>query len=319
MSKYLTIDNGRRDTKFPILHRDLWENYLEQRSNIWAAEEVDLGSDTLEGIPTNEREMLKNLLAFFGVSDTLVQDNLNDEIVAEFSTIEELKSLYTYINYIEDVHSETYSLLIEALFTNINEKDEMFRAIETNPIVAKKVAWAQKWLNDGDIIQRVVAFSLLEGMGFSSTFAMIMFFRLRYPQLTGLGQANELILQDEVLHMHTGINLYKKYVKPEYKLDPSVIREMILDCYETEKAFVLEIYGDNNVPGMPKDKTIQYIQYVTDSLLGYYDLEYEFKVSQPFDFMASFSIVERNNFFEVKTGEYSRLENIGGSLRKNDF
>jgi ribonucleoside-diphosphate reductase beta chain len=156
-------------------------------------------------------------------------------------------------------------------------------------------------------------------MGFSSTFAMLMFFRMRYPQLSGLGQANELILQDEVLHMHLGINMYNKYLKDEYKLPDSEIKEMILGCYETEKVFVESIYSGNYVLGLDKDKLIQYIQYVTDSLLIYYNIETVFKVEQPFDFMASFSIVERQNFFETKGGEYNRLTNIGGDLTTDDF
>lgn len=319
MCKYLKIDNGDRDTKFPIIHNELWEFYKKQQAKIWTAEELDLSKDTLDGIPPEEVVILKNLLAFFGVSDTLVQDNLADEIISEFSQIEEIKSNYVYQAYIEDVHSETYSLLIEQLIDNEEEKQAMFKAIRTNPVVAAKVKWAQKWLEEGSIIQRLVAFSLLEGMGFSSTFAMLMFFRMRYPQLVGLGQANELILQDEVLHMHLGINMYNKYIKDEYKLPAEEIKEMILGCYETEKIFVESIYSGSYVLGLDKDKVIQYIQYVTDSLLIYYNIEPVFKVEQPFDFMASFSIVERQNFFETKGGEYNRLTNIGGALTTDDF
>jgi len=319
MSKYLNIDNGDRDTKFPIIHSELWAFYKKQQSKIWTADELDLSKDTLEGIPEGEVVILKNLLAFFGVSDTLVQDNLADEIVSEFSSIEEIKSNYAYQAYIEDVHSETYSLLIEQLINNEEEKQAMFKAIQTNPIVTAKVKWAKKWLENGSIIHRVVAFSLLEGMGFSSTFAVLMFFRLQYPQLAGLGQANELILSDEVLHMHFGIKMHNDYIKKEYRLPSSEIKEMILDCYETEKLFVESIYGGSYVLGLPKDGLIQYIQYVTDSLLMYYNIESVFKVEQPFDFMASFSIVERQNFFETKGGEYNRLTNIGGSLTTDDF
>jgi ribonucleotide reductase beta subunit family protein with ferritin-like domain len=319
MSKYLNIDNGNRDTKFPVLHDKLWKFYKKQQQKIWTAEELNLSNDTLEGIPEGEVVILKNLLAFFGVSDTLVQDNLADEIVSEFSSVEEIKSNYVYQAYIEDVHSETYSLLIEQLIENEEEKQAMFQAIQTNPVVASKVKWANKWLDNGDIIQRLVAFSLLEGMGFSSTFAILMFFRLRYPQLTGLGQANELILQDEVLHMHFGINMHNKYIKKEFRLPPEEIKKMIMGCYETEKVFVESIYSGSYVLGLPKDKLIQYIQYVTDSLLMYYDIDKVFRVEQPFDFMASFSIVERQNFFETKGGEYNRLTNIGGDLTTDDF
>ena len=319
MSKYLNIDNGNRDTKFPIQHKELWDFYKQQQHNIWTAEEIDLSKDTLDGIPEDEVVILKNLLAFFGVSDTLVQDNLADEIVSEFSSVEEIKSNYIYIAYIEDVHSETYSRLIDHLIPNDEEKDAMFRALDTNPIVKAKVKWAKKWLENGSIVQRVVAFSLLEGMGFSSTFAALMFFRLRYPQLAGLGQANELILSDEVLHMHFGIEMHNKYIKQEYRLDPEDIKEMILDCYEVEKTFVESIYGNSNVLGLPKEKMIRYVQYVADNLLIYYNLPTVFKVEQPFDFMAGFSIVERQNFFEVKSGEYNRLTNIGGDLTTDDF
>jgi len=217
-------------------------------------DELDLSDDTFDGIPENEVVILKNLLAFFGVSDTIVQDNLADEIVSEFSSVEEIKSNYVYQAYIEDVHSETYSLLIEQLITNSEEKEAMFQAIKTNPVVAAKIKWAKRWLENGSIIERLVAFSLLEGMGFSSTFAMLMFFRVRYDQLNGLGQANELILQDEVLHMHFGINMHNKYIKEEYRLPPEDIRDMIMGCYETEKIFIESIYGNGHVLGLPKEK-----------------------------------------------------------------
>lgn len=319
MSKYLTIDNGFRDTKFPIIHQDIWKFYKKQQSKIWTAEEIDLSNDTIDGIPNSEVIILKNLLAFFGVSDKLVQENLADEIIAEFSSIEEIKSNYIYQAYIEDVHSETYSNLIEQLITDETEKTEMFNAMKYNEIVKVKTKWAERWLTNGTLIERVVAFSLVEGLFFSSTFAFLMFFRQKYPQLAGLGQANELILNDEVLHMQFGINMHNKYIKPEYRLDKNVIEEMILDCYESEKSFVNSIYGDNQIIGLPKHTMLQYIKYVTDSLLNYYDIEMKFKVEQPLDHMSSFSIVERQNFFEVKSGEYNRLVGLGGELYDTEF
>jgi ribonucleoside-diphosphate reductase beta chain len=319
MSKYLNITNGDRDTKFPIQHTELWDFFKKQQSKIWTAEEVSLGDDTLDGIPESEVIILKNLLAFFGVSDKLVQDNLADEIIKEFSCIEEIKSNYIYQAYIEDVHSETYSRLIDQLITDDKEKDEMFRAMETNPIVKSKVKWAEKWLKNGTLIERVVAFSLVEGLFFSSTFAFLMFFRKQYPKLAGLGQANELILTDEVLHMQFGINMHEKYIKQEYKIPKETIKEMILDCYESEKDFVNSIYGDNQIIGLPKERMLTYIKYVTDSLLGYYGIDMVFNVQQPLDHMSAFSIVERQNFFEVKSGEYNRLVGIGGNLYDDEF
>lgn len=319
MSKYLNITNGERDTKFPIYHKELWDYFKKQQHAIWTAEEVDLSKDTFEGIPDKSVHILKNLLAFFGVSDTIVQDNLADEIVSEFSSVEEIKSNYLYQAYIEDVHSEMYSRLIEQLINDDKEKFEMFNSIKTNPIVANKVKWAKKWLENGDILQRVVAFSLVEGLAFSSTFAFLMFFREKYPQLQGLGQANELILVDELMHMNFAIMLYNNYIKEEYKLPKEAIREMILDCYDTEKSFVQSIYKDGDVIGLPEDKMIQYVQYMTDNLLYYYGLPLEFNVSQPLQFMSGISLVVRQNFFEVKSGEYARVENVDGEIYSEDF
>jgi ribonucleoside-diphosphate reductase beta chain len=320
MSKYLNIDNGDRDTKFPILHKEIYDFYKKQQHKIWTAEEIDLSKDTLEGIPEGEVRIIKNLLAFFGVSDTMVQDNLADEIISEFSSVEEIKSNYVYQNYIEDVHSETYSLLIDTLITNPDEKDDMFRSMSTNPVVQKKAEWALKWLDNGSLVERVVAFSIVEGLAFSSTFSLLMYFRQRYTnKLGGLGQANELILADEVLHMHFGVNMHEKYIKEEFRVSKDKIREMILDCYETEKYFVEGIYSDSTILGLPKDSMIQYIQYVTDNLLFYYGIDLEFNVEQPLDFMASFTIVERNNFFEANSGEYGRLTNTSGPLMVDKF
>ncbi len=319
MSKYLNITNGERDTKFPIYHKELWDYYKKQQHAIWTAEEVDLSKDTFEGIPEKSVHILKNLLAFFGVSDTIVQDNLADEIVSEFSSIEEIKSNYLYQAYIEDVHSEMYSRLIDQLIRDDKEKFEMFNSIKTNTIVSDKVKWAKKWLENGSLLQRVVAFSLVEGLAFSSTFAFLMFFREKYPQLQGLGQANELILVDELMHMNFAIMLYNNYVKEELKLPKEEVREMILDCYETEKLFVKSIYKDGDVIGLAEDKMIQYVQYMTDNLLYYYGLPLEFNVSQPLQFMSGISLVVRQNFFEVKSGEYARVENVDGEIFSEDF
>ena len=319
MSKYLNITNGERDTKFPIYHKELWDYYKKQQHAIWTAEEVDLSKDTFEGIPEKSVHILKNLLAFFGVSDTIVQDNLADEIVSEFSSIEEIKSNYLYQAYIEDVHSEMYSRLIDQLIRDDKEKFEMFNSIKTNTIVSDKVKWAKKWLENGSLLQRVVAFSLVEGLAFSSTFAFLMFFREKYPQLQGLGQANELILVDELMHMNFAIMLYNNYVKEELKLPKEEVREMILDCYETEKLFVKSIYKDGGVIGLAEDKMIQYVQYMTDNLLYYYGLPLEFNVSQPLQFMSGISLVVRQNFFEVKSGEYARVENVDGEIFSEDF
>lgn len=319
MSKYLNITNGERDTKFPIYHKELWDYYKKQQHAIWTAEEVDLSKDTFEGIPEKSVHILKNLLAFFGVSDTIVQDNLADEIVSEFSSIEEIKSNYLYQAYIEDVHSEMYSRLIDQLIRDDKEKFEMFNSIKTNVIVSDKVKWAKKWLENGSLLQRVVAFSLVEGLAFSSTFAFLMFFREKYPQLQGLGQANELILVDELMHMNFAIMLYNNYVKEELKLPKEEVREMILDCYETEKLFVQSIYKDGDVIGLAEDKMIQYVQYMTDNLLYYYGLPLEFNVSQPLQFMSGISLVVRQNFFEVKSGEYTRVENVDGEIFSEDF
>ena len=319
MSKYLNITNGERDTKFPIYHKELWDYYKKQQHAIWTAEEVDLSKDTFEGIPEKSVHILKNLLAFFGVSDTIVQDNLADEIVSEFSSIEEIKSNYLYQAYIEDVHSEMYSRLIDQLIRDDKEKFEMFNSIKTNTIVSDKVKWAKKWLENGSLLQRVVAFSLVEGLAFSSTFAFLMFFREKYPQLQGLGQANELILVDELMHMNFAIMLYNNYVKEELKLPKEEVREMILDCYKTEKLFVKSIYKDGDVIGLAEDKMIQYVQYMTDNLLYYYGLPLEFNVSQPLQFMSGISLVVRQNFFEVKSGEYARVENVDGEIFSEDF
>lgn len=319
MSKYLNITNGERDTKFPIYHKELWDYYKKQQHAIWTAEEVDLSKDTFEGIPEKSVHILKNLLAFFGVSDTIVQDNLADEIVSEFSSIEEIKSNYLYQAYIEDVHSEMYSRLIDQLIRDDKEKFEMFNSIKTNTIVSDKVKWAKKWLENGSLLQRVVAFSLVEGLAFSSTFAFLMFFREKFPQLQGLGQANELILVDELMHMNFAIMLYNNYVKEDLKLPKEEVREMILDCYETEKLFVQSIYKDGDVIGLAEDKMIQYVQYMTDNLLYYYGLPLEFNVSQPLQFMSGISLVVRQNFFEVKSGEYARVENVDGEIFSEDF
>ena len=146
-----------------------------------------------------------------------------------------------------------------------------------------------------------------------------MFFREKYPQLSGLGQTNELILVDELMHMNFAIMLYKKYIKEEYKLPKEDIRAMILDCYETEKSFVKSIYENGDIVGLPEKRMLQYVQYVADNLLYYYEIPLEFNVQQPLDFMNSISLVNRNNFFETKSSSYVKLENTSGELYNENF
>jgi ribonucleoside-diphosphate reductase beta chain len=295
----------KRYSIFPIIHDDLWKKYKEAEKQTWVAEETDLSKDFFDELKDNEKTYLKNILAFFAISDGLVIDNIATNFLNEVEILE-AQYFYGHQTFIEQVHANGYSLLIETFIKNLAEKEELFNSMETNQAVAKKAEWAENWIQHPSFAHRLVAFACVEGIAFSSVFSGVFWYRSR-NKMPGLGAMNELILRDETFHYEFALYLYKNYLKEDYKLSTDELRNIILGCYEVEKIFVEESMPDG-LQGLTKEDMIRYVQYVTDIVLNDFGCEREFKVSNPLDYMSRIGLSSKNNFFERREGEYTRVD-----------
>ena len=312
-------DIKKRYSIFPITHQDLWEKYKAAEKQTWVAEEIDLGNDKFDELTDSEKIYLKNILAFFAISDGLVIDNLATNFLNE-ADILEAQYYYGHQTFIEQIHANGYSLLIDAYIKNNAEKEDLFNSMETNPAVAKKVNWAEKWIQHPSFSHRLIAFACVEGISFSSVFSGVFWFRSR-NKMPGLGGMNELILRDETGHYEFALLMYKDYLKDEFKLPQAEIKEIILGCYEAEKTFVEESMPDG-LQGLTKEMMIGYVQYVTDIVLNDFGCETHFKASNTLDYMARIGLSSKNNFFEKRDGEYTRIDipiSSEGLFDDNDF
>jgi len=252
-----------------------------------------------------EKIYLKNILAFFAISDGLVIDNLATNFLNEVEILE-AQYFYGHQAFIEQVHANGYSLLIETYIKNLTEREELFNSMETNPAVAKKAAWAENWISHPSFGHRLIAFACVEGISFASVFSGVFWYRSR-NKMPGLGAMNELILRDETFHYEFALNLYKNYLKDEYKLSKDELRNIILSCYEAEKLFVEQSMPDG-LQGLTKQDMVKYVQYVTDIVLNDFGCKTEFNARNPLEYMSRIGLSSKNNFFEKREGEYTRVE-----------
>lgn len=299
-------DTEKRYSIFPIKNQDLWDAYKAAEKQTWVAEEVNLAQDDYDSLNDEEKFYLKNILAFFTISDGLVIDNLSDNVIDNVD-ISEAKYYYNHQMFIEQVHANGYSLLIDTYIKDEKEKNDLFNAMVTNQAVASKAAWAEHWLENGSFVEKLIAFACVEGIAFSSVFAGVFWFRSR-NKMPGLAEMNELILTDETFHYEFALELFRKYVKDEYKPSKEKIKEVILSCFETEKKFVEESLPDG-LQGMTKEMMIEYVEFVTDIVLNDFIGETHFKTKNPLSFMNKIGLSSKNNFFERRTGGgYTRVD-----------
>jgi len=305
--------NNNRFVLFPIQHDDIWSFYKKAEASFWTAEEIDLQPDLIDWenkLNDNERHFIKHVLAFFAASDGIVNENLAENFLSEVQYTE-AKFFYGFQIAMENVHSETYSLLIDTYIKDSKEKDHLFNAIETLDCVRKKADWALRWIEEGSFAERLVAFAAVEGIFFSGSFCSIFWLKKR-GLMPGLSFSNELISRDEGLHCDFACLLYNKYVVN--KLTKEEIKTIILDAVDIEKEFILDALPVKLI-GMNSDLMSQYIEFVADRLLQELGNQKEFNVSNPFDFMEMISIQGKTNFFEKRVGEYQKagvLNNDGG-------
>ncbi len=299
-------DTEKRYSIFPIKNQDLWDAYKAAEKQTWVAEEVNLAQDDYNSLNDSEKFYLKNILAFFTISDGLVIDNLCDNVIDNVE-IAEAKYYYNHQMFIEQVHANGYSLLIDTYIEDPSEKSELFNSMLTNEAVKSKASWAEFWLSNGTFVEKLIAFACVEGIAFSSVFAGVFWFRSR-NKMPGLAEMNELILRDESFHYEFALQMFKKYIKEEYKPSPERIKEVILSCYQTEKKFVEESLPDG-LQGMTKEMMIEYVEFVTDIVLKDFVGETKFNTKNPLDFMKKIGLSSKNNFFERRTGGgYTRVD-----------
>ena len=295
--------NDNRFVMFPIEHQDIWEMYKKSVDCFWRAEEIDLSKDYAdwESLNSYEKYFISMILAFFAASDGIVLENLATRFMSDVQ-IAEARAFYGFQIAMENIHSQTYSLLIETYIKNSEEKHRLFNALEYFPCIQKKGDWAQKWINDNrsGFATRLVAFACIEGIFFSGAFCSIYWLKKR-GLMPGLTFSNELISRDEALHTEFAILLYKKLVK---KLPKARIHEIIKEAVEIENEFICEALPCRLI-GMNAGLMTQYIQFVADRLclqLGYDKI---YNVSNPFDFMELISLESKTNFFEKRVDAYA--------------
>ncbi|AKD53531.1 ribonucleotide-diphosphate reductase subunit beta [Spirosoma radiotolerans] len=300
----LEEDKGRF-VLFPIKHWDIWEYYKTHEASFWTAEEIDLGQDMKDWNSLNdgERHFISHVLAFFAASDGIVNENLAVNFLSEVQYAE-AKCFYGFQIMMENIHSETYSLLIDTYIKDAAEKDRLLNAIDTIPCVQKKAEWALRWIDNGSFAERLIAFAVVEGIFFSGSFCSIYWLKKR-GMMPGLTFSNELISRDEGLHRDFACMLYTDHIAN--KLPESQIYDIIRNAVEIEQEFVADALPVSLI-GMNAELMKQYIAFVADHLLTTLGMRKLYNVSNPFDFMDMISLQGKTNFFEKRVGEYQRGE-----------
>ncbi|CAM1372324.1 Ribonucleoside-diphosphate reductase [Tenacibaculum litoreum] len=297
-------ENKDRFVIFPIQHNDLWEWYKKQQACFWTAEEIDLHSDLTDWnskLTDDERYFIKHVLAFFAASDGIVNENLAENFVNEVQ-YSEAKFFYGFQIMMENIHSETYSLLIDTYIKDEEEKDRLFKAIEVFPAIKKKADWALKWIESDSFAERLIAFAAVEGIFFSGSFCSIFWLKKR-GLLPGLTFSNELISRDEGMHCDFAVHLHNNHLVN--KVPKERIRDIIISALNIEREFITESLPVSLI-GMNATLMTQYLEYVTDRLLLEFGCEKEYESTNPFDFMEMISLEGKTNFFEKRVSEYQK-------------
>jgi ribonucleoside-diphosphate reductase beta chain len=308
-------ENPNRFVLFPIQHADIWKMYKKQEASIWTAEELDLSPDLLDWenkLNDDERFFIKHVLAFFAASDGIVNENLAENFLSEVQYTE-AKFFYGFQIMMENIHSETYSLLIDTYIKDTKEKNYLFNAIETFDPVKKKAEWAIRWIENGSYAERLISFAAVEGIFFSGSFCSIYWLKKR-GLMPGLTFSNELISRDEGLHCDFACLLYNNHLVN--KLPKQQVQKIISDAVEIEKEFVTESLPVKLI-GMNADLMSQYIEFVADRLLTELGNDKIYNTSNPFDFMDMINLQGKTNFFEKRVGEYQKAGVLNSNTDNN--
>jgi len=299
----LLAPDDNRFVMFPIKYDDIWKMYKKQMDCFWRAEELDLSKDIThwESLNDDERHFISMILAFFAASDGIVLENLASRFMNDVQ-ISEARAFYGFQIMMENVHNESYSLLIDTYIKDKEEKSKLFNAISNYPCIKKKSDWAQKWIHDNrsSFATRLVAFACVEGIFFSGAFCSIFWLKKR-GLMPGLTFSNELISRDEALHCEFAVLLYSKLQK---KIDKARIHEIIKEAVEIESEFICEALPCKII-GMNAELMTQYIKFVADRLVVQLGYKKIYNVANPFPWMELISLESKTNFFEKRVSEYA--------------
>ncbi|CAA9197988.1 ribonucleotide-diphosphate reductase subunit beta [Flavobacterium plurextorum] len=312
-------ENKNRFVIFPIKHHDIWEWYKKMEASFWTAEEIDLHQDLTDWnnkLSDDERYFIKHILAFFAASDGIVNENLAENFVNEVQYAE-AKFFYGFQIMMENIHSETYSLLIDTYVKDEAEKAELFNALEVFPAIGKKAEWALKWIESDSFAERLIAFAAVEGIFFSGAFCSIYWLKKR-GLMPGLTFSNELISRDEGVHCDFAVHLHNHHLVNKVPKDR--IKEIIVDALNIEREFVTESLPVSLI-GMNATLMTQYLEFVADRLLVELGCERVYGSANPFDFMDMISLQGKTNFFEKRVAEYQKsgVMNTDSDAQKISF
>ena len=305
----LLTEDDNRFVMFPIKDDSIWKMYKKQMDCFWRAEEIDLSKDLehWDKLSENEKHFIKMVLAFFAASDGIVLENLGVRFMTEVQ-LAEARAFYGFQIAMENIHSETYSLLIDTYIKNRDEKSKLFNAINEYECIEKKAKWATKWIGDkrSSFATRLVAFACVEGIFFSGSFCSIFWLKKR-GLLHGLTFSNELIARDEALHTEFAVLLYNKLEK---RINKKKIQEIISEAVEIEKEFICDALPCRLI-GMNSNLMSQYIEFVGDRLAMQLGNDKIYNSANPFDFMEMISLERKTNFFESRVSDYALATKSG--------
>ena len=298
----LEDDSSELYVQLPVKYQELQDMYWKAESTFWSSKEIDYSADIndWESLSSNEQEFISHILAFFAGSDGIVLENLLINFSREVKATE-ARNFYAFQSMIENTHGITYAMLLNTLIKDKKRKEELFHAIETIPCVKKKADWALKWMEPSlPFEQRLIAFCIVEGLFFSASFCSIFWLKSRNKMTKALGKSNELIARDEQLHTEFAILLYKHL---NNKVSQEKAAKIFREAVQIETEFICESIPCKMI-GMNSELMTEYIKYVADRLLSQLDFNKIYNVENPFDFMKTFGIDGKTNFFEARTTEY---------------
>jgi ribonucleoside-diphosphate reductase beta chain len=314
--EHILQENKDRFVMFPLKYHDIWEMYKTAEHSFWTAEEIDLAQDLTdwnEKLNDSEKHFIKMVLAFFAASDGIVNENLAENFLKEVQ-YPEAKSFYGFQIAMENVHSETYSLLIDTYIKDSVEKDRLFHAIDNFPSIKEKADWALKWIASESFDERLIAFAAVEGIFFSGSFCSIFWLKKR-GLMPGLSFSNELISRDEGLHCQFACLLHNRYIKD--KVSEERIKEIICSAVDIERTFITESLPVSLI-GMNSKLMEQYIEFTADFWLQALGCQKVYNVENPFDFMDMISLQGKTNFFEKRVAEYQKVSDKAIDFDKLD-
>ena len=308
MTDIILSENKSRFVLFPIQSQPIWRMYKMAMNCFWKAEEINLTRDYKDWDRLNEDEQhfIKYILAFFAASDGIVTENLAVRFMSDVK-LAEARCFYGFQIMMENIHSETYSILIDSFIKDNREKTKLFEAIDNFPCIKKKANWAIKWMESdtASFAKRLVAFACVEGIFFSGAFCSIYWLKKR-GLMPGLTFSNELISRDEAMHCEFAVLLYSMLSN---KLTSNEVTTIITEAVAIEKEFICDALPCRLI-GMNSSLMSQYIEFVADRLLQQFGVSKFFQVTNPFDFMDMISLEGKTNFFERRVGEYNLVADV---------